>query len=58
MAQDAHGVAVAAAGGDDDLGAGGFGEAEGGEVARSDAAIAVQKGPVHVDGDKAWLHRF
>ena len=50
-AQDAHGVGVAATGGDDDLDAGGFGGQEGGEVARTDAAVVTEEGAVHVDGD-------
>ena len=41
IAEDLHGVAVATAGGDDDLSTGVFGEAESGEVARADATVAV-----------------
>ena len=52
-AQDVHGVGVAAASGDDDLDAGGFGGEEGGEVARADAAVVAEQGSVHVDGDHA-----
>ena len=52
-AQDAHGVGVAATGGDDDLDAGGFGGQKGGEVARADAAVVTEEGAVHVDGDHA-----
>ena len=52
-AQDVHGVGVAAAGGDDDLDAGGFGGEEGGKVARADAAVVSEEGAVHVDGDHA-----
>ena len=57
-AQDAHGVAVAAAGGDDDLGAGVLGELERGEVAGADAAVGVEQRAVHVDGDEARKHPF
>ena len=52
-AQDVHGVGVAAAGGDDDLDAGGLGGVEGGEVARADAAVVAEQSAVHVDGDHA-----
>jgi len=52
-AEDAHGVAMAAAGGDDDLDAGCVCGVEGGERARGDAAILVEEGAVHVDGDEA-----
>jgi hypothetical protein len=52
-AQDAHGVGVAAAGGDDDLDAGGVRGVEGGEGARGDVAVLVEEGSVHVDCDEA-----
>jgi hypothetical protein len=55
-AEDAHGVGVAAAGGDDDLGAGGLGELERGEVARADVAFGVEQGSIQVDGDEAGVH--
>jgi hypothetical protein len=41
VAEDVHGEAVTAAGGDDDFGAGGLGEVKGGEVAGADAAGGV-----------------
>lgn len=56
VAEDLHGKAVAAAGGDDDLGAERFGEAEGGAVARADLAGGVEQGSVEVDGDEAGRH--
>lgn len=52
-AQDAHGVGVAAAGGDDDLDAGGVCGVEGGEGARRDVAVLAEEGSVHVDCDEA-----
>ena len=51
-AQDAHGEAVAASGGDDELDSVGLGCAEGGEVARADAAVVAEQGAVHVDCDE------
>ena len=51
--QDAHGVGVAATGGDDDLDAGCVGGVEGGEGARGDVAVLVEEGSVHVDCDEA-----
>ena len=56
VAEDVHGEAVAAAGGDDDFDAGGFGEVEGGEVAGTDLAGGVEQGSVEVDGDEARRH--
>ena len=53
FAQDVHGVAVAATGGDDDFGASFFGGAKGGEVARADAGVGAEEGAIHVDGDEA-----
>jgi hypothetical protein len=53
-AQDAHGVGVTAAGGDDDLDAGRVGGEEGGEGARRDAAFLVEEGAVHVYSYKTW----
>ncbi len=50
-AEDAHGVGVAAAGGDGDFDAGAVGGVEGGEGARGDAAFLVEEGAVHVDCD-------
>ena len=52
-AQDAHGEGVASASGDNDLYAGGFGDEQGGEVARADASVVTEEGAVHVDGDHA-----
>jgi hypothetical protein len=56
VAEDAHGEAVAAAGGDDDFDAGGFGEVKGGEVARTDLAGGVEESSVEIDGDEARRH--
>ena len=56
IAEDVHGEAVAAAGGDDDFDAGGLGELEGGEVAGADVAGGVEEGSVEVDGDEARRH--
>ena len=53
QAQDAHGEAVTASGGDDKLDSAGLGCAEGGEVARADAAVVAEQGAVHVDCDEA-----
>ena len=52
-AQDTHGEAVAASGGDDKLDSVGVGGVEGGEVARADAAVVAEQGAVHVDCDQA-----
>jgi hypothetical protein len=56
VAEDAHGEAVAAAGGDDDFDAGGFGEVKGGEVAGADLAGGVEESSVEIDGDEARRH--
>ena len=56
VAEDAHGEAVAAAGGDDDFDAGRLGETEGGEVAGADLAGGVEERSVEVDGDEARWH--
>ena len=56
VAEDAHGEAVAATGGDDDLGAGGLGKIEGGAVAGADVAGGVEESSVEVDGDEARRH--
>jgi hypothetical protein len=53
-AEDAHGVGVAAAGGDDDLDAGAVRGVEGGEGARGDVAVLTEEGAVHVYGYKTW----
>lgn len=58
IAEDVHGEAVAAAGGDDDLDAGGLGELESGTIAGADVAGGVEKGSVEVDGDETWRHVF
>ena len=52
-AQDAHGEAVAASGGDGELDAAGVGGVECGEVARADAAIVAEQRAVQVDCDEA-----
>ena len=52
-AQDTHGEAVAASGGDGELDAARVGGVEGGEVARADAAIVAEQRAVQVDGDEA-----
>jgi hypothetical protein len=49
---------MAASGGDDDLCAGGFGEAESGAVAGGDVALGVEQRAVQVDRDHARVHRF
>ena len=49
-AEDAHGVGVAAAGGDDHLNTGGVGGEQGGEVAGGDLAGVTEEGAVHVEG--------
>ena len=56
VAEDVHGEAVAAAGGDDDFDACGLGEVKGGEVAGADVAGGVEQGSVEVDGDEAGRH--
>jgi len=56
VTEDLHGEAVAAAGGDDDLDAGGLGEFEGGAVARADFAGGVEERSVEVYGDEARRH--
>ena len=53
-AQDVQGIGMAAAGGHDNLDAGGLGCAEGGEVARADAAIVAQQSAVHVQRNETW----
>ena len=58
IAQNAHGVAMATAGGDDDFNAGAFGEAESSKVAGADAAVAIEESSVHVDSDDARRHSF
>ncbi len=52
-AEDAHGEAVAAPRGDDDPNARGLGGAQGGEVARADAAVRTEQRAVHVYCDQA-----
>jgi hypothetical protein len=56
IAQDVHGEAVTAAGGDDDFDASRFGELKGGEVARADVAGGVEESSVEIDSDEAWRH--
>jgi len=51
-AQDTHGEAVAATGGDGDLDSAGLGGVECGEVARADAAVVAQQRAVQVDCDQ------
>jgi hypothetical protein len=52
-AQNAHGEAVAASGGDGELDAAGVGGVEDCEVARADAAVVAQQRAVQIDGDEA-----
>ena len=52
-AQDTHGEAVAASGGDDKLDSVGLGGAECTEVARADVAVVAEQSAVHVDCDQA-----
>ena len=52
-AEHAHGIGVAAAGGDDDLDAGLFGAVEGGAVTLADQTVGAEQGAVDVDRDKA-----
>lgn len=56
VAEDVHGEAVAAAGGDDNFDAGGFREVESSEVAGTDLAGGVEEGSVEVDGNEARRH--
>ena len=56
VAEDAHGEAVAATGGDDDFDPGRLGELKGGAVAEADFAGGVEQGSVEVDGDEARQH--
>ena len=53
-AQNAHGEAVAASGGDDELNSVGVGGVEGTEVARADASVVAEQSAVHVDCDEAY----
>ena len=53
-AQNAHGEAVAASGGDDKLDAAGLGGAKDTEVARADAAVVAEQRAVHVYREKTW----
>ena len=52
-AEDTHGVGMAAAGGDDNLDAGGFRGHDGGKIARADVAVVAEECAVHVDSDEA-----
>ena len=54
IAKNAHGVAVAATGGDDDLNSRVVSKAKCGAIAGADVTIAIEQGSVHVDGDDAW----
>jgi hypothetical protein len=53
LAQDTHGVGVAAASGDDDFDAGFFSGAEGGEVAGAYAGVGTEERSIHVNCDQA-----
>ncbi len=53
LSEDAHGVGVAASGGDDEVDSGLLGGGDGGAGAGGDAGVVVEEGSVHVDGDEA-----